>query len=236
MEVVVAQRFVGPPNMGHGGYVAGLLGEHMPGCVQVTLRKPTPIDRPLSLLRAPDGRMLLQDGEQLIAEAEPAALSLEVPAPPTLAETARAEQRSPAFRPPRGVHPVCFGCGQHAQDGLRIFAGPCEVAGQRLVAGRFDARPFADAQGRLARRYAIAALDCSGAFAYIVDERRAGLVGRIVIESYRELEAAADCLVIGWQIGSEGRKLFAGTALFDPQGALCAAARATWFGAPAARG
>ena len=216
--------------MGHGGYVAGLLGEHMPGCIQVTLRKPTPIGRTLQLLPQQDGKVLLKDGEQLIAEAEPAVLELDVPAPPTLEQTAQAEAASPAFRPPRGVHPVCFGCGEYAQDGLRIFAGPCEVDGRRMVAGRFDARPFADDRGRLARKYAIAALDCTGAFAFIAGERRAGLLGRIVIDCHRELDATADCRVIGWQIGSEGRKLFAGTALFDAHGTLCAAARATWFG------
>jgi hypothetical protein len=230
MEVIIAERFAGPPNMGHGGYVAGVLSEHMPECLQVTLRKPTPLDKPLQLLTQPDGRLLLQDGEQLIAEAEPAALALDVPAAPSRAEIALAEPLSPAFRPPRGVHPICFGCGQHAQAGLRIFAGPCEAHGRRMVAGRFDARPFADAQGRLARRYAIAALDCAGAFAFIADGRPAGLLGRIVIRTDRELDASADCAVIGWQIGSEGRKLFAGTALFDGAGELCAVASATWFG------
>jgi hypothetical protein len=112
-----------------------------------------------------------------------------------------------------------------------VFVGACEAHGKRLVAGRFDARPFAGPDGRLARKYAVAALDCAGAFAFITDDVRAGLLGRITIDVYRELDAAADCLVIGWQIGSEGRKLFAGTALFDAHGTLCAAARATWFGA-----
>jgi hypothetical protein len=229
MEVIVGERFVGPPNMGHGGYVAGLFGEQLPGCLQVTLRRPTPIDRPLQLLEQPGGRWVLQDGGELIAEAEPATLKLDVPAAPTLAEAALAEPRSPAFRPPRGVHPICFGCGQHARAGLRIFAGPCETHERGLVAGRFDARPFADSQGQLERKYAIAALDCAGAFAFIAGERRAGLLGRIVIDTYAPLEATENCLVIGWQLGSEGRKLFAGTALLDERGVLCAAARATWF-------
>jgi hypothetical protein len=233
MDVVVAERFVGPPNMGHGGYVAGLFAEQVPGCLQVTLRKPTPVGRTLQLAADESGGWRLQDGDQLIAEAEPAVLDIDVPRPPALDEVARAEQRSPSLRPPRGVHPICFGCGQHAQGGLRIFAGPCEAHGRRMVAGRFDARPFADSEGRLARKYAAAALDCAGAFAFIADDQRAGLLGRIVIDTYRELDATAECVVIGWQIGAEGRKLFAGTALLDAQGTLCAAARATWFGAGA---
>jgi hypothetical protein len=35
--------------------------------------------------------------------------------------------------------------------------------------------------------------------------------------------------VIGWRIGAEGRKHFAGTALFDGRGGLLGKARQTWI-------
>jgi len=41
MNLVVAQRFAGPPSMGHGGFVAGLFAAGVGGAVQVTLRRPT---------------------------------------------------------------------------------------------------------------------------------------------------------------------------------------------------
>ena len=43
------------------------------------------------------------------------------------------------------------------------------------------------------------------------------------------------CRVIGWKLGDEGRKHYAGTAIFDEDGDLCAWARATWIHLEAAR-
>jgi hypothetical protein len=231
-QVEVAHRFHGPPTMGHGGYVAGLLAERIAGPVaQVTLRKPTPLDRPLSIAQGEGGVRLL-DGEQLIAEAVPATLELEVPRPPSLAAAAAAEAGSPSFYGDRGVHPTCFGCSRLREpgDGLRVFVGPCEVEGQRLVAARWSpGASFADEAGHVRALYALAALDCAGAFAFIVDNVRAGLLGRIVLAQHRAVRADQDLIVTGWQIGRDGKKLLAGTALFTADGELCAAAKATWF-------
>jgi hypothetical protein len=218
--------------MGHGGYVAGQFADRVAGCVQVTLRKPTPLDTPLELAEQEDGTLALLDGAELIADARASSLELHVPAPPSLEQAARAEQGSPSFRGERGVHPICFGCGKERAEGdaLRIFAGPCEVSEQSMVAGCF--RPgaaFAGDDGLVPRSIVLAALDCPGAFAFIACGTPAGLLGRIVFEAHREVPAHADYVVTGWQIGREGRKLFAGTALFDARGELCAAAKATWF-------
>ncbi len=218
--------------MGHGGYVAGLFAEQIGGPVEITLRKPTPLDRPLAMRAGAEGRLELVDGDTLIADAIAKPFTLEVPRPPTLDEAIAAEAGSPSHYGESGVHPVCFGCGKLREpgDALRVFVGPCEVAGQKLVAGRFAPQAhFSDERGQIARRYVLGALDCAGAFAFIVDRVRAGLLGRIAFEQYRDAPGDRDAIVIGWQIGSEGRKLFAGTALFDADGALCAAARATWF-------
>ena len=221
--------------MGHGGYVAGLLSCELQGAAQVTLRKPTPLDRALVLRSDAAGGVQLLDGDTIVADAAPATLELTIPRPPTLAQATAAEAASPSHRGERGVHPTCFGCGKlrEAGDGLRVFAGPCEVDGQRMVAAHWrPGEAFADASGNVQKLHALAALDCAGAFAFIVDDVRAGLLGRIVLEQYRAVRADEALIVTGWQIGREGRKLFAGTALFDAQGKLCAAAKATWFGFP----
>jgi predicted amidohydrolase len=37
------------------------------------------------------------------------------------------------------------------------------------------------------------------------------------------------CVIVGWSLGREGRKLHAATALFGPDGRLRARARQTWL-------
>jgi hypothetical protein len=240
MQLQVERSFAGPPNMGHGGYVAGLLAARLDtaaGPVQVTLRRPIPLDTPLDLVET-SNRVELRRGDDLIAEADAvdAPFELEVPPPPTLEQARAAEAASPSvYNDGRGVHPTCFGCGTQRDDddGLRIHVGPVEVDGRAQVAGTW--RPGAarsDGDGTVGTTWILAALDCPGAFAFIAAGTSAGLLGRIVLERYgdRPVRGDEDHVVTGWQIAVEGRKMFAGTALFAPDGALLAAARATWFG------
>lgn len=235
MDLVVEPRFAGPPSMGHGGYVAGLFAVGVGGAVQVTLRRPTPLDTPLVLERDDDGRGELRLGDELIAEAEPSTLDLAVPTPPSAVDAARAEAGSPSHRNGRGVHPTCFGCGvnREAGDALRIAAGPIDVDGVAQVAATWRPGPtFAGADGDVTPQFVVAALDCPGAFAFIVDQMPAGLLGRIVFEQHHPVPADETLVVTGWQIGVDGRKFLAGTALFAPDATLLAAARATWFSFP----
>ena len=168
-------------------------------------------------------------------------LDLDVPPPPTPAVAAAAEGDSPSrssqYNDGRGVHPTCFGCGAQrpGEDGLRIFAGPVEVDGAAQVAGTWrPGRDLVDERtSQVGTLWVLAALDCPGAFAFITGGDRAGLLGRIVFERYAEVvEPDVDHVVTGWRIGSDGRKMFAGTALHTPDGRLLAAAKATWFGTP----
>jgi hypothetical protein len=46
----------------------------------------------------------------------------------------------------------------------------------------------------------------------------------------KPVHAERDLVVIGWRLEIEGKKHFAGTALFDETGDLCAFARQTWIG------
>ena len=66
MHVVVERSYAGPPNMGHGGYVAGLVAAHLEaaapeasGAIQVTLRRPVPLDEPLDVVEG-DGQVELR--------------------------------------------------------------------------------------------------------------------------------------------------------------------------------
>jgi hypothetical protein len=42
-------------------------------------------------------------------------------------------------------------------------------------------------------------------------------------------EAGERCVVAAWPLGEEGRKLYAGTALFSEEGELLTLARQTWI-------
>lgn len=236
MQIEISSRFAGPPAMGHGGYVAGLLATRTPGAVQVTLRRPTPLDLPVELTDDGEGRWTLREGDgnsdEVIAQSEPSVLEIDVPPPPSVEQARAAEAGSPSFYDGRGVHPTCFGCGNLRDDGdgMRIFVGPTTVDGHNQVAAVWNpGDAFASPDGTVDAQWVLAALDCPGAFAFIATDTRAGLLGRIVFEQYQPVQAHTDHIVTGWQIGIDGRKLFAGTALFDADGTVLAAAKATWF-------
>lgn len=226
--VVIPARCAGPPSIGHGGYVAGLLARRISGPVQVTLRRPAPLDVELEVVETGSGVSLCRDGE-LLAEAAPTSFELEVPKAPDV-ETARAaEAGSPSYR---HVHPTCLGCGLQRTDdeGLAITVGPVEVDGVAQVAAvwRPEARHL-DGDGYVDPLWVLAALDCPGAMAFIVEGLRAGLLGRISFALHAPVPAGADYVVTGWQVGEEGRKMFAGTALTSADGQVLASAAATWF-------
>lgn len=234
--VVVPPHAAGPPAMGHGGYVAGLLAPRIAGAAQVTLRRPTPIGVPLSLVEDGTGRWELRDGDELIAEAEPAHLDLDVPPVPSVAAARAAESGSPSRWNGHGVHPICFGCGLAREDdlGLGLGVGPVDVDGTRQVAAvwRPPAR-LADADGIVDPHIVLAALDCPGAMAWIAEGTAAGLLGRIVAEQTGPVHAGVDHVVTAWRIDHDGRKLFSGTALATSDGEVLARTRQTWFERPA---
>jgi hypothetical protein len=139
------------------------------------------------------------------------------------------------------VHPICLGCGLQRGDGegLAITAGPLTAGGVVQVAAVWrptsrhrleGAAPAAELpDGEVDPLWVLAALDCPGAMAFIVDGLPAGLLGRISFEQVAPVPVGVDVVVTGWQVGREGRKMFAGTALSDPGGRVLAKAAATWF-------
>ena len=231
--VVVPDHFLGPPAMGHGGYVAGLFTAAFDGALQVTLRKPTPLGVGLDLVEAGPERWELRHDGTLLAEAEPTSLELDVPPVPPVATARAAEAGSPSHWEGHGVHPVCLGCGLVRDDdeGLAITVGPLEHEGHEQVAAVWRPGAAHASDGRhVDRQWVLAALDCPGAMAFIARGTRAGLLGRIVFEQFGPAAPGQEHVVSGWQIGQEGRKLFAGTALADADGTVLAVAKATWFG------
>jgi hypothetical protein len=218
--VTIDPRFNGPPGSANGGYTCGVLAELLGGRAEVTLRRPPPLGRPLEAERI-DGGVRLVDGDDVVAEAVPAELTLEPPAPVDRETADLASRRYPGFE--RHAFPTCFVCGpERAEgDGLRIFAGP--VGGRDLFAATWD--PPGDVDEALVW----AALDCPGAIAVGFPDRGETLLGRFAARIDRVPGRGERCVVVAWPLGEDGRKLYAGTALFGDDDEPLAVARATWI-------
>lgn len=236
--VRIAARFRGPPDSGNGGYSAGLLAEQLKrttlaapagkdGSVEVTLRKPPPLERELQIVRAAD-ELQLRDGEQLIAEARSAPLELEVPPAPPFERAAALSSHYVGHH--RHHFPTCFVCGpaRAVSDGLRIFPS-AEQPGQPVAAPWVPDASLADGDGRVRPEFVWAALDCVGYFGVAAPDYPVALLGRITAELTGAVQAGERCVVLGWALGREGRKLHAGTAVFGADGRLRGRARQTWI-------
>lgn len=225
-SVIIDKRFQGPPQSGNGGYCAGLLARQLTGAVQVTLRKPPPLDKALTIERAGDNLHLMDDAT-LLAEAESTSLELELPPIPDLSEAERAAGHFAGFA--GHPFPACFVCGHERApgDGLRIFAGP---AGD-LVAAPWRPDPrLADADGRVADEFVWAALDCPGYFAAFNGRKlEPALLGRMSAELTHGIKAGDDHVVVAWRIEESERKLVVGSALVDAGGKVAAVARGIWI-------
>jgi hypothetical protein len=217
--VTIARRYRGPLHSGNGGYCAGLLARGIPGAVEVTLRIPPPLERPLEV-RADGERVLLLDDERLVAEARPHDVGLEPPAPPTRDAALSASAASRGWGEPEFAE--CFVCGDRRDDsGLAIHAG--------RVAGRDDLVAAAWIAREVAPEIVWAAIDCPGAYAVGGPGRSEVLLGRMTARIDRLPQEGEPCVVVGWSLGVDRRKLFAGTALYGEDGAAVAVARQVWF-------
>src|SRR5689334_1692036 len=96
--LTIDSRFCGPPGMGNGGYVCGRLAAFVPGpTVEVTLMRPTRLDRELKVEIGEAGAVLLRDGDDKIARASPAELDIEAPRPVFRPEAVEASIRCVGF-------------------------------------------------------------------------------------------------------------------------------------------
>ena len=215
--ITIDRRYRGPLHSANGGYVAGRLAAFVDGPAEVTLRLPPPLDRPLTVAAA-DDRMLLLDGEALVAEARPATVDVEPPQPVSLTEAAEAVKGHVRFGGEEFSE--CFSCGVRPEDGLCIHVGP--VAGRDVHAAPWTAT-------EVSPEVIWAAIDCAGAYAVGGPGRGEVVLGRMTAEIRRLPEESEECVVVAWPLGEDGRKLHAGTALLAADGEPLAVARQTWI-------
>jgi hypothetical protein len=185
--------------------------------VEVTLRLPPPLDRPLAVERD-DARVLLLDGDALVADARPVPVDVDPPAPVSIADAEAARERhvrdwSPDFG-------ECYVCGIR-DDGLEIRVGP--------VAGREPLHAAPVELLETGTEFVWAAVDCPGAYAVGAEGRGDIVLGRMTARVDRVPDVGDECIVTAWSLGEDGRKLYAGTALFSAGGELLAVARQTWI-------
>jgi hypothetical protein len=249
--LVVDPRFNGPPGSGNGGYVCGLVAEAAGfEAVEVTLRTPPPLATPLEVTQL-DGVVLVRAGEQLVAEARQVGPpGLAPPFVPSFAEARALAATYLGFR--THAFPTCFVCGPQHPDGLRIHPG---WGGEGVAAPWTPAADLDDGSGAVATPFVWAALDCAGAWATAFAPANsdngnvpedggpvgdgsttgpagvegAAVLGRLTADLRRPVPVGADLVVVGWGLGEDGRKLFAGTAVCDPEGEPYAVAAATWI-------
>ncbi|MFJ8741732.1 hypothetical protein ACIRL2_20360 [Embleya sp. NPDC127516] len=236
--IVVPARFNGPPGMGNGGYLAGLLAARASGGtasgVTVTLRRAMPLDRPLPVTRdAATGGLTLGREDGPIAEAIPVDAALPLPTPIDAATPAEAREASRAFPGFAAWNPYteCFVCGtgRAEGDGLRLFPG--------LLADRPDTNAcvwtphtslVAPGTEQIGPEFVWAALDCPGGWTGM-DADTALLLGRMTAYVYALPYPDEPCVVLGRRLGREGRKVRTATTLYDAEGRVAAHAEQVWI-------
>ena len=220
MQITLDRRFRGPLESANGGYACGRLASFVEAeTVEVTLRLPPPLDRPLEV-SVQGGVATLLDGEDVVAEARPATLDVDPPSPVSRAAAEEASTRH--VRVGNRVFRECFVCGVRPErDGLGIYVG--------AVPGRepLHAAPWTPHEA--APELVWAAIDCPGAYAVGAEGRGDIVLGRMTASVLRVPVPGEPCVVAAWPVGEDGRKLYAGTALFTEGGELLALARQIWI-------
>jgi hypothetical protein len=230
--LTITARHNGPPGSANGGYTCGLLAQQVGSeVVEVTLRKPPPLEQPLEPV--PDGeRVELRDDGELIAEARPAELLLDVPVPVSADELERAERRGHEHWTANHPFPTCFVCGPAREpgDGLRIF--PVELPSRD---GLFGARwrpdeSLAAADGSVRPEYVWAALDCpTSAPVANFGDGPPMVLARLTARLGCSVRAGEEHSIVSWPLARDGRKREAAAALYDSSGRLLCASKALWI-------
>ncbi|MBX6383317.1 MAG: hypothetical protein IRZ07_10170 [Microbispora sp.] len=238
--LTVPKRFRGPEGTANGGWIAGTLAGTLTGGgydspVEVTLRRPVPLETALPVEHVGNAVVLGQDDRHLV-EAIPVAETLTPPPFVPFTEAARAE----AGFPGRFGHAIagCFACGlREPGDGLRIFPGPVrdpEDGGELVAAGWRVPLNVTDEQGVVPDSIVWAALDCASGWAHYRsfpprEPIQPPLLGRLTGQVFRRVYPMGRYSVVARAESRDGRKLFGTSAVYEVDGTLVAAAKATWI-------
>ncbi len=240
-DLIVPDRFCGPPGTGNGGWTAGavaqLLRPHRDGArgwhaVEVTLTAPPPLGVAMSGTEE-DGVLVVRHDDTVVARGRTVTDDL-VAVPPV--SPSRAREASAAY-PGHGVHPFpgCFVCGPQHESGLRIFPGPLRRPGPHWWAATWtpdesvqETPAAGGGPGRASVPVTWAALDCIGGWAGDLVERTM-VLGRMTARIDATPVIGEEHVVVAEARGQDGRKVHAATSLYDASGTLLASAEQVWI-------
>jgi hypothetical protein len=227
--VLVPARFNGPPTSGNGGYSAGrfaaaALPEGFGRAVEVTLRRPVPMDVPMQVTAGDDG-WTMADADGPVGEAREVDDAVDPIEPVSYDVAEAATSRYPGFV--EHPFPSCFSCGPGREDGLRIFPGTVEPLDDGLKRMAAPWTPDATLRDDLWSA-TWAALDCIGGWAGDLEERPM-LLGRMTGVVHALPRVGEPHVVLGQGLGTDGRKTMTAATLVDSDGRVVARARHTWI-------
>lgn len=227
-ELLVPRRYCGPPSTGNGGWTSGALAALVGGsepwpAITVSLRRPPPLDTPMPV-SVRDGVTEAVHGEHVVARASvtDAEVAVVEPVDAADARAAEASYAGHSFHP----FPTCFACGtgRAPGDGLRIFPG---VVGDRTAATWTPDESLAEADGRTSLAVTWAALDCVGGWAGDLEERLMVLATMTACVDALPV-VGEEHVVVGASRGSEGRRTWTASTLYDSDGRVVGRAQHTW--------
>jgi hypothetical protein len=224
-SVSIPERFNGPLDSGNGGYCSGVAAAFLDDPVEVSLRRPVPLDSELAVARDGVGGVHFVNGDAPVVEARAVPeVEVEVPPPPSMDEARLAAARYRGVED--GVFSRCFVCGLARPDAFGVYAG--EVEGRELVASPWTPPSWtADHDGHVRPEFVWAVLDCPTYFAaYMHEELTMSVLARLTARIEAPVVAGTDHVVMAWPIDAEGRKRHAGSAVLSPDGEPLAVARA----------
>jgi len=231
-EIVISPRFEGPPGITLGGYISGLMAPHLDSeTVEVTMRKATPMGRPLMLNTLTPDRVFLYDRDTLLNEARPAAtLEIEPPDSISLEDAKRASLRHTVT-----PYPNCYGCGsgRAANDGLHLRAGPVERRGVVAVDWEPNAAVVGTEAGEeVPESIVLTALECpigkAMAIGTLLKPEELVVLGRMTTQIHGLPRVGESCYFVGWPIERIGRRIEIAGVLNNKNNTRLATARLTF--------
>lgn len=236
-EIIVPRQFRGPPVTVNGGYICALIANAIGGRGTTMLRAGVPVEAPFKITVGDDGVATATSTEgSVLATAKPLT-DADLPTPPpgiSIADAERAAATSPFAE--RSLHRGCFSCciEREAGEGLGVYVGQVQGQEPGFCAGVWTPHAnFATADGTVPDVITWGALDCPGSMAWFIkNDSPVGLLGTMSGEVIRRPKAGEKHVVLAWTENVEGRRHYAGVALYTASGELLARGRQIWIGRP----
>ncbi len=127
-------------------------------------------------------------------------------------------------------YPTCFVCGPGSgTSGLHIYPGT--VGGRDIAAAPFVVPADLCVNERARPELIWAALDCPSYFGFgaFQNEYKQVLLGQLTASIVTLPRSGQRCVVGGWSLGKDGRKIRCRSALWSDEGELLAEAEALWI-------